>query len=272
MAEQQTNDIELGAPSELERAARGASLLVGLPAAPPADPDLHRVLAAIPKRFGVSAASPIFQALAHWPHFLVAAWDAYEPLIDTPRYREAIALVSAPTVAVAAGATAASPERVREYLDLQQSMLPELLLLATAWYGAARGLGPVDAPAATTVSERALRTTALAPGAASPELDWALGAIAAAHGHPRVLSIYRVIGGDPRFLIGATPALLDAIASPEYAVAKKDLLDAVAAAAHVLDMPAVVSTEEGPLEILALFRNTMIPPLVLDTAILARML
>lgn len=270
MAEQRTTGGDNDAQLELDRATRGAEVLVSLPAQTPSAPDLDRVLAEIPAKYGIVAPSPIFQALANWPDFLVAAWTAWEPLIDTPAYRDALATVVAPAVPVDARVGSDDPA-LTDYLDLQGSMLPELLLLATAWYDSARGIGTGSASRESTAA-RAVRTSALKPAAAEPRIDEALESIAAAHGHPRVLSVYRVIASDHEFLLGATPPLLAAIASPSYSAARQALLDAAATAARILDMPAVPSSDEGPLEILALFRTRMIPSLVLDTALFAAML
>jgi hypothetical protein len=270
VAEQRTNGNESDAQLEFDRAARGAELLPALPTPAPDAPDLDRVLAEIPAKYGITAPSPIFQALANWPGFLVSAWTAWEPLIDTPAYRAALATVVAPAVPVGERVASSDPA-LAEYLALQRSMLPELLLLASAWYDSARGVGTGSVGRESTAA-RAVRASALKPAAAEPRIDEALDSIRVAHGHPRILSVYRVIASDRDFLLDATPSLLAAIASPEYAAARQALLDAAAAAPRTLDMPAVPSSDEGPLEILALFRNRLIPSLVLDTALFTAML
>ncbi len=264
MAEQQSIEVEN------QRANAGADLLMTLPTPAPASAELDRVMAEIPAAYGITAASPIFLALAHWPDFLVPAWDAWRPLIDTPAYRAAVATIVSPAIPVSARATPTRPELV-DYLALQRSLLPELLFLASTWYRAANGLGASDAPRAERAPARAVRSPGLAAGDPTPETESALAAIAAAHGHPRVLSPYRMIAADAPFLIEATPALLEAIASPEYASARQGVLDAAANAARTLDMPAIPSSDEGPAQILALFRNRMIPPLILDTALFTSM-
>lgn len=255
---------------EIARAESGAELLLTLPAQTPSSPELDRVLAEIPAAYGIAAASPIFQALAHWPDFLIPAWAAWAPLIDSPAYRAALATITVPALPVDRRVPT-TEDGLPGYLALQASVLPELLLLATAWYDSASGLGGAGAAVAENPPAREIRAAGLSPAGAAVETDDALSAIALAHGHPRILSPYRVVAADAPFLLAATPSLLDAIASAEYAVARQAILDAAATAAPTVGMPAVPSSDDGPRQILALFRNRMIPPLILDTALFTSM-
>ncbi len=235
----------------------------------PTDPDAFAVLNRIPVRFGVTFLSPIFQALAVWPDFLVRAWTTYEPLIDTPRYGAALDAIRVPDE-LSQGLPRISSDNttLRDYLALQCSLLPELLLLASTWYRAGQGEASSVA-AGPTAPRRPVRSAAL-PTSADPGLDEILADLQSTHEHPRVLSVYRAIGSDAAVLRAAAPTLLARIAAPEYATATAALLDATNAADF--GMPAIPLDDEGPLEILALFRTRMIPALILDLTILSAML
>lgn len=266
-----------GDATEQSRAARGAELLTRLPREVPDEPGLAEALDEIPIRFGVTFLSPIFQALSHWPQFLVEAWRAYAPFVDSPRYRRAVERIAAPVamLGVPVPAVRRPPIERRDalsaYLDLQRSLLPELLLLATAWYGAGSGT-PGTHATASAVLPRPVRTAALPQAQGDPAIEAVFAELAGRHNHPRVLSVYRAIGSERGFLLAAAPALLDAIATPGYTSARHHLLDASRYAAEELAMPAVRCDDEGPLEILALFRNRMIPALILDTTLMTAML
>lgn len=249
---------------ERSRADRGARALIEL-GEPPDTGSTAAVFAEIPNRLGAAVVPPIFKALAHWPEFLTSAWNSYAPLIDTPEYLAAREQMRVPDVLLF-DATVTADDGLTAYLRLQQALLPDLLLLATAWYRSGCGLGSRH----LTRSGGSPRGTAVAPPAGPADPDERLmQQLAAAHDQPRVPSVYRAIGAWPDFLEQAAPGLLSRIESSQYQSAKGQLLADVITAADDLAMPAVdTNGDDGPLEILALFRTRMIPPLLFDTAIL----
>lgn len=253
---------------DLSLASRGAALLPTLPA--PAGDATNELLARIASRLGTATPSPIFAALAVWPDFLADAWERYEPLIDTPRYRQAIERIQ-PSPALLDGLpdVAGEDAALREYIAMQRSLLPDLFLLASTWLRSAKGEASA-APVGEPDAPRTVRVASLTPGDPDPRVTELLEDLRRAHDQPRVLSVYRAIASRPDFFVAAAPQLLARIRSDDYAAAV-DALHAQAADAD-FGMPAVAAPEHGPLEILALFRTRMIPALILDLALLEGML
>ncbi|TDE08249.1 hypothetical protein [Jiangella asiatica] len=261
-------------PDEAARAERGAHALVALPAEPSDDPQVRAVLGEIPGRLGVSFVSPIFTALAHWGEFLIGAWRAYAPLMETDGYRAALDQITVPqSLLPAADAGLAGQtddlDALREHLWGQQRLLPQLLLLASAWYQSADGVDQSRPGPPVPASRGSVAPAPAAAGAGDAALESVYRRVTELHGHPRVLSVYRGLGRWPEFLLGAAPVLYDRILSPAYRPAKTALAGRAMAAAETLGMPASTAVQtEGPAQILALFRTRLIPTLVLDTAVL----
>ncbi|MFG1959809.1 hypothetical protein [Nonomuraea sp. NPDC049028] len=258
-------------------AARGAVLLPSLPGKPELTPETAQVIEEVPGYLGVPFVSPIFQALANYPDYLVPAWNRFKPIIGSPEFKQAAAglgvpagLLPAPEESLAAGDT-------RRYTITFHRLLPEILLLASCWY---RGL-TVGAPATLaldgTTPDPGPRGVApeavnIVPDGTPPgeELARVYEEIRTVHGHPRVLSYYRAIGG---FMPQVWRRLEPIARSAEYAEAREQVLADAAAAAARLPVPVIDTAHADEVAaILAVFRVRLIPSLLLDTAVVLALL
>ncbi|MEV0147175.1 MULTISPECIES: halocarboxylic acid dehydrogenase DehI family protein [unclassified Nonomuraea] len=273
--------------TERADAARGAVLLPSLPAKPELSGEAARVIGEVPGYLGVPFVSPVFQALANYPGYLVPAWDRFKPVIGSPEFRRAAAGLGVP-VGLLPGpdpallAADADLDRVRRYTVTFHRLLPELLLLASCWYrgitvGAPASLAldgrtPVEGPGPRGVPSEAI---SIAPDASEPGADLARAyqEIRALHDHPRVLSYYRALGTWPGLMLGVWERLGPLARGDAYAAARDQVLARAAAAAATLPVP-VIETEDAEevAAVLALFRTRLIPALLLDTAVVLALL
>ncbi|MCA2221712.1 halocarboxylic acid dehydrogenase DehI family protein [Nonomuraea aurantiaca] len=265
-------------------AARGAVLLPSLPGKPEPTPETAQVIEEVPGYLGVPFVSPIFQALANYPDYLVPAWHRFKPVIGSPEFKQAAAglgvpagLLPAPEESLAAG------DDIRRYTITFHRLLPEILLLASCWY---RGL-TVGAPAALALDGTAPAPADPGPRGVSPEavnivpdgtppgdeLARVYEEIRAVHDHPRVLSYYRAIGGRPGFMPQVWRRLEPIARGAEYAAAREQVLADAAAAAARLPVPVIDTAHADEVAaILAVFRVRLIPSLLLDTAVVLALL
>lgn len=242
------------------RVVRGARALPGLPS-----PDRERlgsILDDIPRALGVTFVSPLFTALATWPEWFEDAWPRTAPQIGGREWREATGRVRALArahVSTEPGDAPVAPELAR-YLGLLDTLLPGLLVLACAWYAApARDdeVEPAAAPGAPSLD------TATAPkGEVGPEDELLLAELTSAHGHPRVLSVYRAIAAGGPLFGAEAPALIARAADPAHDALRTGLRDAARTGRLA---SGVTAPPEGAAEILALFGARLIPDLILDT-------
>ncbi|MGN9842598.1 aldehyde dehydrogenase family protein [Nonomuraea sp. H19] len=259
-------------------AARGAVLLPSLPAKPELTAEAARVIGEVPRYLGVPFVSPIFQALANYPDYLVPAWDRFKPVIGSPEFRTAAAGLGVPVELLPGReeSLADAGADIRLYTSTFHRLLPELLLLASCWY---RGLtvGAETTPALPDPGPRGIPPEALniTPDGSTPgeELARVYEEIRALHDHPRVLSYYRAIGNRPGLLPEVWKRLEPIARSAEYAVAYDQVLAKAAAAAARLPVPVVGTPHADDVRaILALFRTRLIPSLLLDTAVVLALL
>ncbi|WP_433510963.1 halocarboxylic acid dehydrogenase DehI family protein [Nonomuraea sp. CA-143628] len=258
-------------------AARGAVLLPSLPGKPELTPETAQVIEEIPGYLGVPFVSPIFQALANYPDYLVPAWNRFKPVIGSPEFKQAAAGLSVPARLLPAPEESSAAGGIRRYTITFHRLLPEILLLASCWY---RGL-TVGAPAALALDgttpdpgPRGIAPEAvnIVPDGTPPgeELARVYEEIRTVHGHPRVLSYYRAIGG---FMPQVWRRLEPIARSAEYAAAREQVLADAAAAAARLPVPVIDTAHADEVAaILAVFRVRLIPSLLLDTAVVLALL
>lgn len=271
-------------PAEPPEVEKGAALLPGLGPLP-GDDGVARVLKAIPAALGVPAASPIFSVVGHYPAFLVEVWRRTAPVLVTEWFEAAADAVRGELpVAIMPGRTALSTledddrDRLRAYVDTQHWLLPKLLLIATGWHRALAG----HAAAALAESSDPAVSSAVHPdaiaidGAAPPELETVFRGLTAAHRHPRVLSPYRVLGMWPEVLAlmwSHTEAMAN---TAPHLRARQRLLATAAEHAHMvggvsLDDALALGLSGQQVDdlraLLALFRYRLIPPLLVDIAV-----
>ncbi|GGN47213.1 halocarboxylic acid dehydrogenase DehI family protein [Streptomyces fuscichromogenes] len=262
---------------ERDDAARGFLLLPTLPAGPGLTPEAARVLQEVPGYLGVPFVSPVFQALANWPDYLVPAWNAFKPVLRSPEFAAAAATLRVPAGLLpepdpSLPTDGADIDLIHRYTMTFHQLLPELLLLTSCWY---RGLtsddGPAADPGALDPGPRGIRPGAVnvTPdgSAPTPELARVYEEIRTAHDHPRVLSFYRALGNRPAFMTGVWDRWGPVAVSAEYTAARAEILAKAAAAAAALPAPVTGTGTAGEARaILALFRGRLIPALFLDTA------
>ncbi|MEU7827955.1 hypothetical protein [Nonomuraea sp. NPDC049129] len=258
-------------------AARGAVLLPSLPGKPELTPETAQVIEEVPGYLGVPFVSPIFQALANYPDYLVPAWNRFKPIIGSPEFKQAAAGLGVPAGLLPAPEESLAAGDIRRYTITFHRLLPEILLLASCWY---RGL-TVGAPATLaldgTTPDPGPRGVApeavnIVPDGTPPgeELARVYEEIRAVHGHPRVLSYYRAIGG---FMPQVWRRLEPIARSAEYAEAREQVLADTAAAAARLPVPVIDTAHADEVAaILAVFRVRLIPSLLLDTAVVLALL
>lgn len=266
-------------------AARGAVLLPTLPGKPELTPEAAQVIKEVPGYLGVPFVSPIFQALANYPDYLVPAWNRFKPVIGSPEFQQAAAglgvpagLLPAPEESLLTGDT-----DIARYTITFHRLLPELLLLASCWY---RGL-TVGADPALALDGDTLPPTDPGPRGVSPEavnlvpdgtppgdaLARVYEEIRALNEHPRVLSYYRAIGSVPGLMPQVWKRLEPIARGAEYAAAREQVLADAAAAAARLPVPVIDTAHADDVAaILALFRLCLIPSLLLDTAVVLALL
>ncbi|MDR8410304.1 halocarboxylic acid dehydrogenase DehI family protein [Nonomuraea sp. 3-1Str] len=273
--------------TERADAARGAALLPSLSAGPELSPEAARVIGEVPGYLGVPFVSPIFQALANYPGYLVPAWDRFKPVIGSPEFRRAAAGLGVPGGLLPGPDPAlltadADLDRVRRYTVTFHRLLPELLLLASCWYrgvtvGAPASLAldgrtPVEGPGPRGVPPEAVT---IAPDPSEPEEDLArvYQEIRALHDHPRVLSYYRALGTWPGLMLGVWERLGPLARGDAYTAARDQVLARAAATAATLPVPLVEPEHAGEVAaVLALSRPRLIPALLLDTAVVLALL
>ncbi|GAB3977797.1 hypothetical protein GCM10029978_068620 [Actinoallomurus acanthiterrae] len=273
-------------------ADRGAVLLPTLPSAPDLPPEAAGVLGEVPARLGVPFVSPIFNALAAFPDFLVPAWEHSRRLIGSPAFSEAAARLTVPAELLpgrddALSVAGVDVDLVRRYTATFHRLVPELLLLASCLYHGLTSDAPVetgilaDTPVKTgplaDTPPRGVRPDAvtLAPAATppDPELLRLYEEIRIAHGLPRTPSYYRALGRWPSFLSAVWERLGPIVREPAYAAARERLLAEAATAAAELPAPYVETPSAGDVRaVLAVFRLRLIPPLLLDTGIVLALL
>lgn len=258
-------------------AERGARLLPTLPAKPERTPETATVLEEVPGYLGVPFISPIFQALANWPDYLVPAWNAFKPVIGSDAFTEAVAtlrvpvgLLPAPVPSLRTG-DAATDDLIRRYTITFHQLLPELLLLTSCWYRGLTEGGPRALPEAPGLGPRGIRpgSVNVTPDGTEPSeaLATAYEEIRSTHDHPRVLSFYRALGNWPAFMTGVWEQWGPIAGGAEYATAREWLLAEADAAAATLPVPVIDTTAADEARaILALFQGRLIPALLLDTA------
>ncbi|WP_427917190.1 halocarboxylic acid dehydrogenase DehI family protein [Streptomyces sp. cg40] len=277
-------DTEALTAAERTDADRGAVLLPTLPAKPALTPESAAVLDEVPGRLGVPFVSPVFQAMANWPDYLVPAWNRFKPVIASAAFTEAAA-----TLRVPAGLLPeAEPslwtsdadidiDLIRRYTTTFHQLLPEVLLLTSCWY---RGLtvgGSAAWPGTADPGPRGVRPGAVnvVPDGSTPtaELARVYEEIRAAHHHPRVLSFYRALGNWPDVMTGVWDRLGPLARGAAYAAAREEILIRATTAAATLPVPVVDTAAAGEARaILALFRSRLIPALLLDTAVVLALL
>ncbi|WP_188192143.1 aldehyde dehydrogenase family protein [Nonomuraea sp. SYSU D8015] len=264
--------------TERSDAARGAVLLPTLPAKPQPSPEAARVLEEVPGYLGVPFVSPIFQALAGYPDYLVPAWDRFKPVLGSPAFKQAAAGLGVPIGLLPPREAwpAAAGHDLRLSTVTFHRLLPELLLLASCWY---RGLAVGDSavPVPPDPGPRGIPPEALnlVPDATPPdeELVRVYEEIRILHDHPRVLSYYRAIGSRPGFLPEVWKRLEPIARGADYATAREKVLAKAAAAAATLPVPGVDTAHADDVRaILAIFRLRLIPSLLLDTAVVLALL
>ncbi|MEV6149767.1 hypothetical protein AB0L53_05440 [Nonomuraea sp. NPDC052129] len=258
-------------------AARGAVLLPSLPGKPELTPEAAQVIEEVPAYLGVPFVSPIFQALANYPDYLVPAWNRFKPIIGSPEFKQAAAGLGVPAGLLPAPEESLTADDIRRYTITFHRLLPEILLLASCWYrglavGASTALaldGTTPDPGPRGVAPEAVN---IVPDGTPPgeELARVYEEIRAVHDHPRVLSYYRAIGG---FMPQVWRRLEPIARSAEYAAAREQVLADAAAAAARLPVPVIDTAHADEVAaILAVFRVRLIPSLLLDTAVVLALL
>ncbi|MEV1239987.1 halocarboxylic acid dehydrogenase DehI family protein [Nonomuraea sp. NPDC049750] len=253
-------------------AARGAVLLPSLPGRPELTPETAQVIEEVPGYLGVPFVSPIFQALANYPDYLVPAWNRFKPVIGSPEFKQAAAGLGVPAGLLPAPEESSAADDIRRYTITFHRLLPEILLLASCWYrgltaGASAALaldGTTPDPGPRGVAPEAVN---IVPDGTPPgeELARVYEEIRAVHGHPRVLSYYRAIGG---FMPQVWRRLEPIARGAEYAAARERVLADAAAAAARLPVPVIDTAHAHEVAaVLAVFRVRLIPSLLLDTAV-----
>ncbi|MEV0345268.1 halocarboxylic acid dehydrogenase DehI family protein [Nonomuraea sp. NPDC050680] len=269
--------------TEPDDAARGAVLLPSLPGKPELTPETAQVIEEIPGYLGVPFVSPIFQALANYPDYLAPAWNRFKPVIGSPEFKQAAAGLGVPAGLLPAPEESSAAGDIRRYTITFHRLLPEILLLASCWY---RGL-TVGAPAALALDGTSPAPADPGPRGVAPEavnivpdgtppdeeLARVYEEIRAVHGHPRVLSYYRAIGGRPGLMPQVWQRLEPIARSAEYAAAREQVLADAAAAAARLPVPVIDTAHADEVAaVLAVFRLRLIPSLLLDTAVVLALL
>ncbi|SEH03241.1 Acyl-CoA reductase [Nonomuraea solani] len=257
--------------TERDDAARGAVLLPTLPAKPALTEAAARVLGEVPGYLGVPFVSPVFQALASHPGYLVPAWDHFKPVIGSPEFKAAAAGLGVPSgLLPKAQEITGDLDEIRRYTTTFHRLLPQLLLLTSCWYrGLTAGATPFEPgadPGPRGVSPQAYT---IVPDGTPPgdELARVYEEIRAVHDHPRVLSYYRALGNRPDLMIEVWRRLGPIARGPEYAAARDQVLADAEAAAATLPVPVIEPAHPDVAAILALFRRRLIPALLLDTAV-----
>ncbi|MEU4235349.1 aldehyde dehydrogenase family protein [Nonomuraea sp. NPDC026600] len=264
-------------------AARGAVLLPTLPGKPELTPEAAQVIKEVPGYLGVPFVSPIFQALANYPDYLVPAWNRFKPVIGSAEFQQAAAGLGVPAGLLPAPVESLSGTDIARYTITFHRLLPEILLLASCWYrGLTVGADPAfaldgSAPPLTGPGPRGVPPEAvnIVPDGTPPgeELARVYEEIRAVHDHPRVLSYYRAIGGRPGLMPQVWKRLEPIARSAEYAAAREQVLADADAAAARLPVPVIDTAHaEDVAAILALFRLRLIPSLLLDTAVVLALL
>ncbi len=276
---------------------RGMELLERLPEvrAEEVTGDLAKLYDDIRNTLRVPFVNFIFRALANYPTELEALWYGFKPafrrmamerVADDLRRHAFFDDITPSDTDLSEKLDA--EDRIRAYTDSIHYVLPKLLLVVSAFTSEREPApaGDEDSDAPPSASQQlpygpapgTLRLPMVEPADASPEVAELFDDIRRRHGHPGVASYFRVLANWPPFLDEVSEQLRPRIGGENYETRKESLIAKADRAVRRHLVGALSDADEIPAPsddvnaILAVFRQRLVPDLLLDVSIIEALL
>jgi len=265
--------------------ARSVALVGSLTEVMPQDADrnVSRIYADMQETLRVPFVNQIFRLLAGDPDYLQAAWGYVGPIAESRAFEEAAtalrdaARIDPGPAAEADWAALGDLERVRRFTESIHYVLPKLLLVVTLLDPAVRwpagGMSDTGGTIPKGIAPDSEKIEMVDPTTAEERLRSLFEEIRVAHGHPALASYFRSLGQWPDLLAAIWARLAPFLGESGYDARRGPLI------ARAAELSANLATEQGPptpsgkaAAALAVFRQRVIPDLLIDVTIVRAML